>query len=66
VRGIVTALSVAYGKKARGRLVAESRTTVPEVYGDVEHDVTATIRDAANEVVATVTVRWRLGPVPAA
>ena len=66
VRCIVTGLSIEYGKKARGVLTAESRVSVPPVHGDVEHDVRAEIRDAAGEVVATVTVRWRLGLVPAA
>jgi acyl-coenzyme A thioesterase PaaI-like protein len=66
VRGIVTALSIEYGKKARGLLTAESRVTVPDVRSDVEHDVRAEIRDAAGDVVATITVRWRLGPVPTA
>ncbi len=66
IRSIVTNLSIEYRKKARGLLTAESRVTVPEVRGeDVEHDVTAEIRDEANEVVAVVTVRWRLGEVPA-
>ena len=65
VRGIVTGLSIEYGKKARGLLTAESRVTVPDVRGDLEHDVRAEIRDAAGDVVAAVTVRWRLGLVPA-
>ena len=65
VRSIVTGLSIAYAKKARGRLLAESRVTVPAVDGDVEHDVVTTIRDAAGDEVAVVTVRWRLGLVEA-
>lgn len=66
IRSIVTNLSIEYRKKARGLLTAESRVTVPEVRGeDVEHDVVAEIRDEANEIVAVVTVRWRLGEVPA-
>ena len=64
IRGIVTGLSIEYAKKARGVLTAESRVTVPAVTEDVEVDVLAGIRDAAGDVVATVTVRWRLGPVP--
>jgi acyl-coenzyme A thioesterase PaaI-like protein len=64
IRSIVTGLSIEFSKKARGVLIAESRVTVPDVTTDIEHDVRAEIRDAAGEVVATVTVRWRLGPVP--
>ena len=67
IRSIVTGLGIEYSKKARGVLTAESRVTVPEVKGaDVEHDVRAEIRDEAGETVAVVTVRWRLGLVPAA
>jgi acyl-coenzyme A thioesterase PaaI-like protein len=64
VRAIVLALNTTYEKKARGRLVAEAVVTVPTVTGDVEHDVRAEIRDAAGDVVAVVTARWRLGLVP--
>jgi acyl-coenzyme A thioesterase PaaI-like protein len=66
VRSIVTGLSIEYAKKARGTLTAESRVTVPAVTGDAEFEVHAEIRDAAGDVVAVVTVRWRLGLVPAA
>jgi len=65
VRAIVLALNTEYAKKARGTLVAEANVTVPAVTGDVEHDVRAEIRDAAGDVVAVVTARWRLGLVPA-
>lgn len=64
VRAIVLALHTEYAKKARGTLVAEANVTVPAVSGDVEHDVRAEIRDAAGDVVAVVTARWRLGLVP--
>lgn len=66
VRSIVLGLDTTFSKKARGTLVAEAVVIVPEVRGDVNHDVRAEIRDAAGEVVAVVTVRWRLGLVPAA
>lgn len=66
IRSIVTGLHIEFRKKARGLLTAESRVTVPAVTGeDVEHDVIAEIRDEANEIVAVITVRWRLGLVPA-
>jgi acyl-coenzyme A thioesterase PaaI-like protein len=61
VRGIVTAIRTEYQKKARGRLVAESRCAVPSVSGNVEHDVVAEVRDEAGDVVARTTVTWRLG-----
>lgn len=66
VRAIPIALEIGYHKKARGRLVAECRTTIPAVGSDTDHAVTATISDATGEVVARLTARWRLGPVPTA
>jgi acyl-coenzyme A thioesterase PaaI-like protein len=61
VRGIVTGIAIAYLKKARGPLVAESRCVVPEVGNGIDHEVHADLTDAAGDVVARVTVRWRLG-----
>jgi acyl-coenzyme A thioesterase PaaI-like protein len=64
VRGIVTHLEIDYLKKARGLLTAEAAVDVPEsVPAPVDHVVTADIRDAAGDVVASVRVHWRLGPV---
>lgn len=60
VDGILTGLSVAYVKKARGRLIAECRTHAPALTADATHTVEAVIRDAAGDVVATVTAEWRL------
>lgn len=62
-RGILTALSISYLKKARGALRAECRCEVPASPVDAECDVTAVISDAAGEVVARAVARWRLGPV---
>lgn len=64
VRGILTAIEVRYLKKARGRLIAEALADLPDVRGDVDHDVEARIRDQAGDVVATVRAHWRLSPVP--
>jgi acyl-coenzyme A thioesterase PaaI-like protein len=63
VRGIPTAISIQFQKKARGPLVGESSVSIPSVTGPVEHDVRASIRDGAGELVAEATVRWRLAPV---
>jgi acyl-coenzyme A thioesterase PaaI-like protein len=63
VRGIVTRLSIEYLKKARGTLVAESRVTIPTVTAPTDYDVQADISDAAGNVVARATVKWRLEPV---
>jgi acyl-coenzyme A thioesterase PaaI-like protein len=63
VRGIVTRLSMDYLKKARGRVVAESRVVIPSVDGPTEYEVTADIVDAAGDLVARATASWRLEPV---
>ncbi len=61
-RGIVTAISVQYLKKARGTLTAECNTGQPDWRTPAEHAVTAEIRDEANDVVCKVTATWKLGP----
>lgn len=62
VRGIVTGLSITYHKKARGLLTAECRCDIPAVTADREYEATAVVTDAAGDVVARATARWRLGP----
>jgi acyl-coenzyme A thioesterase PaaI-like protein len=59
-RGIVTSLSMAYLKKARGTLTAECRCELPEIREDVRFDLNAEVRDAGGDMVATATVTWLL------
>lgn len=63
VRAIVTKITTEYFKKARGRLTAECRCELPAVSGDMEHVVEAQIRNTDQELVAKVSVVWRLGLV---
>jgi hypothetical protein len=63
VRGIVTALRITFQKKARGTLRAESTVHAPIVTSTIEAETMASITDASNEVVAIVTVTWRLSPL---
>jgi acyl-coenzyme A thioesterase PaaI-like protein len=65
VRGIPIRLSIDFVKKARGELVAECRCEVPTIHAPVEIDLHPEIRDAAGDVVARASVRWRLAPVTA-
>ena len=64
VRGIVTALSIAYEKKARGRITAEAACELPEVRGEEEREVGAVLSDESGDVVARATARWRLEAAP--
>jgi len=63
LRGIVTGLSIDYKKKARGRLTGEATVQLPAIDGDIDLPVQSVIMDASGDVVAAMTVRWRLGPV---
>jgi acyl-coenzyme A thioesterase PaaI-like protein len=63
MRGIPTALTIAFHKKARGPLTAEARCELPRGAPPDEYDCASVITDAAGDVVARTTVRWRIGPV---
>ncbi len=65
IRGIVTNISIAYLKKARGTITAVSRVTVPTVKIDQDFAVISECLNRDNVVVARATVTWRLGPVRA-
>lgn len=64
-RGIVTALSMEYLKKARGRLVArcDCAPPAPDFAGELE--LRPAIADAAGDVVARAVVRWSIRPAGA-
>ncbi|HEY3352597.1 MAG TPA: hotdog fold domain-containing protein [Polyangia bacterium] len=62
VRGILTALSVSYVKKARGVLVGECSCTCPEVSGPTDHEIEVFVRDQRGDVVVQARARWRLAP----
>jgi hypothetical protein len=59
-------MSIEYFKKARGTVTAESRPVLPELSVGGEFDFTSEIKDQDGDVVARATVRWKLGPTPAA
>jgi acyl-coenzyme A thioesterase PaaI-like protein len=62
-RGIPIRIEIDYHKKARGTITAEGRAAPPPaIPEDIEEPATATLTDASGEVVAEVTVTWRLGP----
>jgi hypothetical protein len=60
-RGILTNLSIAYMKKARGLLTASCRCDVPVDNREGEHLLSAEIHDAAGDLVAEVKTRWLVG-----
>ena len=61
-KAIVTRLSIDYVKKARGRLTAECTAAPMNAREEREYDVEAVIKDAAGDVVARATARWRVAP----
>ena len=63
VRGIVTAFSVEYLKKARGRIEAVGSCQPPAAIVEITDVVVkAEIRDEARDIVARTSATWRLSP----
>ncbi len=60
--GILVKLDVDYTKKARGDLLAECKTTVPEFKERTEVPVVSEIRDSSGDIVCTTTATWLIGP----
>jgi uncharacterized protein (TIGR00369 family) len=63
VRGIPIKLTIEYYKKARGSLIAECRSPVPDVGEPLDHVASTEISDASGDVVARVDAYWRLSPL---
>ena len=62
-RSIVTNIEIEYLKKARGCLLAVGHASPPEVINEpVDSLATADILDAEGDLVACVSVLWRLSP----
>lgn len=61
MRGIPKEINIEFIKKARGRLIAECKTSLPDFESELEHTVTAEIKDGENDLVARVNVKWLLG-----
>lgn len=59
-RGIITGLSMAYVKKARGPITAECTATMPSEPGRHDLQVEAVLRDEGGDEVARLTASWRL------
>jgi acyl-coenzyme A thioesterase PaaI-like protein len=60
MRGIPTTITIEYLKKARGTLSCTAAAELPEVTEPTSHEVRGDIRDAEDDVVATIRVTWRL------
>lgn len=63
-RAILVGLALEYVKKARGTLTAEARLDPPRTSEEREYEFESVVRDAAGDVVARATARWRIGPMP--
>lgn len=64
VRGIVLRIETTYAKKARGLITASCSCTPPAVSVPTTALASAELRDAAGDVVATVTATWLLDRAP--
>ena len=64
VRGIPVEIKSEFIKKARGVLEAECHTRLPDISNDVDHIVNTDILNEQGELVAKISVKWKLGLVP--
>lgn len=59
-RAILVRIETVYTKKARGTVVATCEAAVPRIDGPTDVVAVGTIRDEAEDVVATTTATWRV------
>ncbi len=59
-RGIPVAININYYTKARGKITAESKVSLPEKTGKNREDFTTTLKDARGITVAECAVTWEL------
>ncbi len=63
IRGIPNNINVDFIKKARGKLSAECKTKLPNFKNETQHTVTAEIKDTTGDIVAKVSVTWKLSKI---
>lgn len=61
-RAILVGLEIEYSKKARGDIIAECITSIPETEDRQEYKVEVILCDSAGDTVATAWARWLIGP----
>ncbi|MBX2884745.1 MAG: DUF4442 domain-containing protein [Granulosicoccus sp.] len=61
-RAILVGLEIEYVKKARGTIIGECKTDIPETDDRREYRVKVTLSDTAGDIVATAHARWLIGP----
>lgn len=61
-RAILVGLEIEYSKKARGDIVGECITSIPETDDRREYRIEVVLRDSTGDVVATAWARWLIGP----
>lgn len=61
-RAILVGLEIEYSKKARGDIIGECITSIPETEDRQEYKVEVILRDSSGDTVATAWARWLIGP----
>jgi acyl-coenzyme A thioesterase PaaI-like protein len=61
-RAIITELKMAYHLKARGRIIATCDCPPLDLTTTRDYQIQSELRDSSNQIVATCTATWRVGP----